>query len=171
MTPADKPNANGMTVVCPGSYDPITNGHIDVIRRAAALYDEVVVAVVNRSVRKSDTLFGIEERVRFVENATADLPQVRVEPFSTLVVEFARKVGAKAILKGLRAISDFEYELEMHQLNRRQDPEIESIYLMASSKYSFLSSSGVKELAIFGGHIEDLVPGDVARRLQEELRR
>jgi pantetheine-phosphate adenylyltransferase len=160
-----------MTVVCPGSYDPITNGHLDVIRRAAALYDEVVVAVVNRSVRKSGTLFGIDERMSFIEDATAELPQVRAEPFNTLVVEFARKVGAKAIVKGLRAISDFEYELEMHQLNRRQDPEIESIYLMASSEYSFLSSSGVKELAIFGGNIDHLVPMPVARRLQEELRR
>ena len=172
MTPSSgEPVASKTRVVCPGSYDPITNGHLDVIRRAAALYDEVVVAVVNRSVRKSDTLFGIEERLRFVENATADLPQVRAEPFNTLVVDFARKVGAKAIVKGLRAISDFEYELEMHQLNRRQDPEIESVYLMASSKYSFLSSSGVKELAIFGGNIDDLVPAEVARRLQEELRR
>jgi pantetheine-phosphate adenylyltransferase len=159
------------TVVCPGSYDPITNGHLDVIRRAAALYQEVVIAVVNRSVRKSDTLFGIEERLSFIEHATGDLPGVRAEPFNTLVVEFARKVGAKAIVKGLRAISDFEYELEMHQLNRRLDPEIESVYLMASSEYSFLSSSGVKELAIFGGNIDDLVPGEVAKRLQEELRR
>jgi pantetheine-phosphate adenylyltransferase len=171
MTPASEPRTSTTTVVCPGSYDPITNGHIDVIRRAAALYDEVVVAVVNRSVRKSDTLFGIEERLRFVENATSELSHVRAEPFNTLVVDFARKVGAKAIVKGLRAISDFEYELEMHQLNRRQDPQIESVYLMASSKYSFLSSSGVKELAIFGGNIDDLVPAEVARRLQEELRR
>ena len=99
------------------------------------------------------------------------MANVRVEPFNTLVVEFARKVGARAIVKGLRAISDFEYELEMHQLNRRQDPEIESVYLMASSQYSFLSSSGVKELAIFGGRIDDLVPAEVAARLQEELRR
>jgi pantetheine-phosphate adenylyltransferase len=157
--------------VCPGSYDPITNGHLDVIRRAAGMYDEVVVAVVNRSVRKSGSLFGIEERLRFVEQATADLPTVRVEPFSTLVVEFARSVRAKAIVKGLRAISDFEYELEMNQLNRRQDPEIESVYLMASAQYSFLSSSGVKELATFGGRIDDLVPDEVAQRLQEELRR
>ena len=157
--------------VCPGSYDPVTNGHLDVIRRAAGLYDEVVVAVVKRSVRKSETLFGIEERVAFIERATADLPGVRVAPFSTLVVEFARSVGAKAIVKGLRAISDFEYELELHQLNRREDPEIESVYLMASSDYSFLSSSGVKELATFGGKIDDLVPQEVARRLQEELRR
>jgi pantetheine-phosphate adenylyltransferase len=159
------------TAVCPGSYDPVTNGHLDVIRRAAALYDEVVVAVVNRSVRKDSTLFGIEERLGFIERATEALPGVRAEPFNTLVVDFARRVGAKAIVKGLRAISDFEYELEMHQLNRRQDPEIESVYLMASQQYSFLSSSGVKELATFGGRIDDLVPDEVARRLQEELRR
>lgn len=157
--------------VCPGSYDPITNGHLDVIRRAANLYDEVVVAVVNRSVRKSSALFGIEERVGFIERALTDLDTVRVEPFSTLVVDFARSIGARAIVKGLRAISDFEYELEMNQLNRRQDPEIESVYLMASPQYSFLSSSGVKELATFGGRIDDLVPDEVARRLQEELTR
>jgi pantetheine-phosphate adenylyltransferase len=157
--------------VCPGSYDPITNGHLDVIRRTAALYEEVVVAVVNRSVRKSPTLFGIEERIAFIEDATADLPGVRVQPFNTLIVELARQVGAKSIVKGLRAISDFEYELEMHQLNSRQDPEIESVYLMANPQYSFLSSSGVKELATFGGQIDDLVPADVARRLQEELAR
>jgi pantetheine-phosphate adenylyltransferase len=166
MTRADKSIA-----VCPGSYDPVTNGHLDVIRRAANLYDEVVVAVVNRSVRKSTSLFGIDDRVGFIERATADLDRVRAEPFSTLVVEFAKLVGARAIVKGLRAISDFEYELEMNQLNRRQDPEIESVYLMASPQYSFLSSSGVKELATFGGKIDDLVPEEVARRLQEELRR
>jgi pantetheine-phosphate adenylyltransferase len=159
--------------VCPGSYDPITNGHLDVIRRAANLYDEVVVAVVNRSVRKSSALFGINERVGFIERALVGLglDTVRVAPFSTLVVDFAREVGARAIVKGLRAISDFEYELEMNQLNRRQDPEIESVYLMASPQYSFLSSSGVKELATFGGRIDDLVPDEVARRLQEELKR
>ena len=157
--------------VCPGSYDPITNGHLDVIRRTANLYDEVVVAVVNRSVRKSSALFGIDERVGFIERAIADVENVRVEPFSTLVVDFARSIGAKAIVKGLRAISDFEYELEMNQLNRRQDPEIESVYLMASPQYSFLSSSGVKELATFGGKIDDLVPDEVVARLQEELRR
>jgi len=166
MTRAEKSIA-----VCPGSYDPVTNGHLDVIRRTANLYDEVVVAVVNRSVRKSGALFGIDDRVGFIERATADLDNVRAESFSTLVVEFAKLVGARAIVKGLRAISDFEYELEMNQLNRRQDPEIESVYLMASPQYSFLSSSGVKELATFGGKIDDLVPEEVARRLQEELRR
>ena len=157
--------------VCPGSYDPVTNGHLDVIRRTANLYDEVVVAVVNRSVRKNTALFGIDERVGFIERALLDAENVRVEPFSTLVVDFARGLGARAIVKGLRAISDFEYELEMNQLNRRQDPEIESVYLMASPQYSFLSSSGVKELATFGGRIDDLVPDEVAHRLQEELRR
>jgi pantetheine-phosphate adenylyltransferase len=158
-------------VVCPGSYDPVTNGHLDVIRRAASLYDEVVVAVVNNSVRKEKALFSVEERVGFIESAIADLERVRAEPFSTLLVEFAKRAGAKAIVKGLRAISDFEYELEMDQLNRRQDPEIESVYLMASPQYSFLSSSGVKELATFGGRIDDLVPDEVAKRLQEELKR
>jgi pantetheine-phosphate adenylyltransferase len=166
MTPSEKSIA-----VCPGSYDPITNGHLDVIRRASRLYDEVVVAVVNRSVRKSRALFAIDERMSFIEDAIADLEGVRAEPFSTLIVDFAKHVGARAIVKGLRAISDFEYELEMNQLNRRQDPDIESVYLMASPQYSFLSSSGVKELATFGGKIDDLVPGAVARRLQEELKR
>ncbi len=157
--------------VCPGSYDPVTNGHLDVIRRAANLYDDVWVAVVNRSVRKSSAVFGIDDRVAFIENAVADLDNVKVEPFSTLVVDFANEKGARAIVKGLRAISDFEYELEMNQLNRRQDPDIESVYLMASPQYSFLSSSGVKELATFGGKIDDLVPEEVARRLQEQVGR
>jgi pantetheine-phosphate adenylyltransferase len=164
MTPDER------IAVVPGSYDPITNGHLDIIRRAAAMYDEVVVAVVNLPVRKK-TLFSAEERVAFVESATADLENVRAEAFTTLVVEFARKVGAKAIVKGLRAISDFEYEFEMNQLNRRQAADIESLYLMAGDQYSFLSSSGVKELATFGGRIDDLVPDAVARRLKEELER
>jgi pantetheine-phosphate adenylyltransferase len=157
--------------VCPGSYDPVTNGHLDVIRRGAGLFDELVVAVVNRSVRKSGSLFDIDQRVGFIERAVADLGNVRVEPFSTLIVEFARTQGARAIVKGLRAISDFEYELEMNQLNRREDPDIESLYLMASPQYSFLSSSGVKELATFGGRIDDLVPAEVAACLKEQLTR
>jgi pantetheine-phosphate adenylyltransferase len=157
--------------VCPGSYDPVTNGHLDIIRRAAGLWDELLVAVVNHPVRKGKTLFTTDERVGFIEGAVSELPNVRVQPFSTLVVELADQVGATVIVKGLRAISDFEYELEMNQLNRQQAPKIESVYLMASPQYSFLSSSGVKELAIFGGQIENLVPATVAKRLQEELRR
>jgi pantetheine-phosphate adenylyltransferase len=157
--------------ICPGSYDPITNGHLDVIARAAEMFDEVVVAVVNLPIRKGKTLFDVSERLAFIREATTDLENVRTEPFDTLVVDFARKVGAKAVVKGLRAISDFEYEFEMNQLNRRQAPEIESLYLMASPQYSFLSSSGVKELATFGGSIEELVPERVAVRLKEELAR
>jgi pantetheine-phosphate adenylyltransferase len=157
--------------VCPGSYDPITYGHLDVIGRAAGLYDELIVAVVNASVRKTEPLFDIDERLRFIEEATAEWDNVRAEPFDVLIVEFARRVGANAIVKGLRAISDFEYELEMASLNRLQAPDIESVYLMASPEYSFLRSSGVKELATFGGDITKLVPPQVALRLQEELGR
>jgi pantetheine-phosphate adenylyltransferase len=157
--------------ICPGTFDPVTYGHLDVISRASAMYDEVVVGVVNLPWRKGKTVFSTEERVRFLENATSELPNISVEPFSTLLVEFARQRGAMTIVKGLRAISDFEYELEMNQLNRRQAHEIESVYLMASAKYSFLSSSGVKELATFGGDISDLVPDEVAKALKERLSR
>ena len=146
--------------VCPGSYDPITNGHLDVIARASQLFDEVVVGVVNHPVRKGKTLFETEERLGFIVEATAPLGNVRAEAFDVLVVEFARRLGARAIVKGLRAISDFEYEMEMNQLNRREAPDVDTLYLMASPQYSFLSSSGVKELAIFDGSIEDLVPAD-----------
>ncbi len=159
------------TAVCPGSYDPITNGHLDVIYRAAELFDEVIVAVVNASVRKTRPLFDADERIAFIEAATAELDNVRAEPFDVLIVDYARRVGASAIVKGLRAISDFEYELEMSNLNRRQAEDIESLYLMASPQYSFLSSSGVKELATFGGDIDGLVPERVAQRLKEELGR
>jgi pantetheine-phosphate adenylyltransferase len=157
--------------VCPGTFDPITNGHLDVIGRASAMYDQVIVSVVNLPWRKANTVFTTEERVQFVKNATRELENVSVEPFSILLVEFARQRGAMAIVKGLRAISDFEYELELNQLNRTQAPEIESVYLMASAKYSFLSSSGVKELATFGGDIDDLVPSEVAAALKERLSR
>jgi pantetheine-phosphate adenylyltransferase len=155
--------------MCPGTFDPITYGHLDVISRASAMYDTVIVAVVNLPWRKGGTLFTTEERIEFATNATSHFGNIEVEPFSTLLVDFARQKGAMAIVKGLRAISDFEYELEMNQLNRRQAPEIESVYLMASAKYSFLRSSGVKELATFGGEIDDLVPDEVARHLKERL--
>ena len=164
-------NPSNRVAVCPGSYDPVTNGHLDVIGRAARMFDELVVAVVNLPVRKGKTLFSAEERCAFIEGATSHLDNVTAKPFSNLVVDFARDNGARAIVKGLRAISDFEYELEMNQLNRRQAADIESVYLMASPEYSFLSSSGVKELATFGGDIDDLVPPEVAKRLKEELAR
>jgi pantetheine-phosphate adenylyltransferase len=157
--------------ICPGTFDPVTNGHLDVISRASAMYDLVIVGVVNLPWRKGKTVFSTEERIGFLANATKRFDNVSVEPFSTLLVQFARERRAMTIVKGLRAISDFEYELEMNQLNHKQAPEIESVYLMASGKYSFLSSSGVKELATFGGDIDDLVPKEVAEALKERLGR
>jgi pantetheine-phosphate adenylyltransferase len=157
--------------ICPGTYDPVTYGHLDVIARAAKMFETLVVAVVNVPVRKGKTLFSTEERVDMIRAEVSDLPNVKVDSFDTLVVEFARVCGAHAIVKGLRSITDFGYEFEMNQLNRRQDPDVESVYLMASPEYSFLSSSGVRELATFGADIDDLVPGPVARRLQERLAR
>jgi pantetheine-phosphate adenylyltransferase len=157
--------------VCPGSYDPITNGHVDVISRASVMFDELIVAVVNSSVRKSKALFDVDERVGFITSATQHLGNVRVDTFDVLIVDYARTVGAKAIVKGLRAISDFEYELEMNQLNRHLAADVESVYLMASPQYSFLSSSGVKEIATFGGDVSALVPEEVAGRLQEAVAR
>jgi pantetheine-phosphate adenylyltransferase len=157
------------TVVCPGSYDPVTNGHLDIITRTARVFDRVVVGVVNNPVRKQKTLFTAEERRDFIVEATADLANVEVKIFATLLVEFARANGAKAIVKGMRAISDFEYEFEMAQLNRKLDPGIESIYAIASPHYSFLSSTGVKEMATFGGDVSDLVPPAVAVALADRL--
>jgi pantetheine-phosphate adenylyltransferase len=165
------PERNGGTAVCPGSYDPVTFGHIDIITRVAKVFDNVVVGVVNQPVRKQKTLFDASERVAFIAEQVAEYGNVQVKPFDTLLVDFAREHGAKAIVKGLRAISDFEYEFEMNQLNRKMAPDIESIYFMAAPEYSFLSSSGIKELAMFGGDISGLVPDRVAARLQEELKR
>jgi pantetheine-phosphate adenylyltransferase len=157
--------------VCPGTYDPVTLGHVDIIGRTAEVFDTVIVAVVNTPVRKQKTLFSIEERIEMLEDATREIPDVQVKPFANLVVQFARENGASAIVKGLRAISDFEYEFEMNQLNRKMAPDIESMYLMSSAQYSFLSSSGVKELAMFGGDLSELVTEPVATRLQEALKR
>ena len=157
--------------VCPGSYDPVTNGHLDVISRASHVFDKVVVGVVNNPMRKQKTLFNAEERKGFIEAATANLGNVEVGVMSNLLVEFAREHGATAVIKGLRAISDFEYEFEMNQLNRKLAPEIESMYIFASPNFSFLSSTGVKEIATFGGDIGDLVPPEVAKALAERLAR
>jgi pantetheine-phosphate adenylyltransferase len=159
--------------IVPGSYDPITYGHLDVIERAAQLFDAVIVAVVNLPVRKGKTLFDADERCGFVEDAMRELGlrNVTVKPFSNLLVDFAHEHNARAIVKGLRAISDFEYEFEMNQLNRMQAPDVESVYLMSSPRFSFLSSSGVRELATFGGNIDDLVPASVATALKERLGR
>jgi pantetheine-phosphate adenylyltransferase len=159
------------TAICPGSYDPVTNGHLDIISRASRNFDRVVVGVVNKPMRKKATLFTADERQEFIQDATAGLGNVEVHIFSDLLVEFARNVGATAVIKGLRAISDFEYEFEMAQLNHKLDPEIESFYVFARSNYSFLSSTGVKEMAIFNADISDLVPAPVAAALADKLGR
>ena len=165
--------SNDRIAVCPGTYDPVTNGHLDIIGRAARVFDRVVVGVVNQPVRKQTTLFTAEERKGFLEDAVAqiDVDNVEVAVFSNLVVDMAREQGARAIVKGLRAISDFEYEFEMNQLNRKLAPDIESVYIIASPNYSFLSSTGVKEMATFGGDVSDLVPAGVAGALAERLKR
>jgi len=155
-----------ITAICPGSYDPVTNGHVDVIRRAAAIFDRVVVGVVQNPQHKAP-LFPVEERVEFLEEALSGLDNVIVDVFAELVVEFARKHNAKTMVKGLRVISDFEWEFQMNHLNRVLAPEIETVYVMASPQYSFVSSSGVKEIASFGGKVKDLVPEAVARRFAE----
>jgi pantetheine-phosphate adenylyltransferase len=159
--------------VCPGSYDPVTYGHLDILTRTSRVFDRVVVGVVGQSIRKSSTLFSPEERKGFLERAIAanGLENVEVQVFTNLLVEFARDCGATAIVKGLRAISDFEYEFEMNQLNRKLAADIESVYIFASAEYSFLSSTGVKEMATFGGDVSDLVPDEVAKALGERVRR
>jgi pantetheine-phosphate adenylyltransferase len=155
-----------ITAICPGSYDPVTNGHVDIIRRAAAIFDRVVVGVVQNPQHK-ETLFPVEQRVEFLEDALAGCDNVVVDVFSVLVVEFARKHSARTMVKGLRVISDFEWEFQMNHLNRVLAPEIETVYVMASPQYSFVSSSGVKEIASFGGKVDELVPEAVARRFAE----
>ncbi|HKP89426.1 MAG TPA: pantetheine-phosphate adenylyltransferase [Thermoleophilaceae bacterium] len=159
------------TAICPGTYDPVTCGHVDIIRRTAMVFDTVIVGVVNQPVRKQKTVFTAEERVEFITAEVSEMGNVQVKAFDTLLVDFAREHGARAIVKGLRAISDFEYEFEMNQLNRKMAPDIESMYMFSSPEYTFLSSSGVKELAMFGGDLSGLVPARVVTRLEEALRR
>lgn len=146
--------------LCPGSYDPVTYGHLDIIERASVIFDEVVVAVVEGSTRKR-YMFDSVERIALLQDGVAHLDNVRVEGFNMLVTEFARQVGACAMVKGLRAISDFDYEFQMAQINKGLAPEIETVYLPASAKYSFLSSSGVREIAVWGGSVDDWVPPNV----------
>jgi pantetheine-phosphate adenylyltransferase len=155
-----------ITAIYPGTYDPVTNGHVDVITRAAGIFDRVVVGVVGNPQHK-EPMFTLDERVRFLGEALADVENVEVDVFSELVVDFARKWDAKVIVKGLRVISDFEWEFQMNQLNRTLAPDVETVYVMASPQVSFVSSSGVKEIASFGGKVDELVPEAVARRFAE----
>jgi len=155
-----------ITAICPGSYDPVTNGHLDVIARAAGIFDRVVIGVVG-SPHHKQPMFTIEERVGFLRDALSELDNVEIDVFRELVVDFARRWEAKAIVKGLRVISDFEWEFQMNQLNRHLAPDVETVYVMASPQVSFVSSSGVKEIAAFGGDVSELVPEPVARRFKE----
>jgi pantetheine-phosphate adenylyltransferase len=155
-----------VTAICPGSYDPVTNGHVDVITRAASIFDRIIVGVV-RDPHHKRTMFTVEERVDFLRDALAELGNVQVEVFAELVVDFARRFGATTMVKGLRVISDFEWEFQMNHLNRTLAPEIETLYVMSSPQYSFVSSSGVKEIASFGGRVDGLVPEPVASRFLE----
>ena len=152
-----------ITAICPGSYYPVTNGHVDVIGRAAGIFDRVVVGVVGQPHHKQP-MFSVDERVDFLREALGEYDNVEVDVFKELVVEFARRWDAKVIVKGLRVISDFEWEAQMNQLNRTLAPDIETVYVMASPQVSFVSSSGVKEIAAYGGDVSELVPAPVAAR-------
>jgi pantetheine-phosphate adenylyltransferase len=155
-----------ITAIYPGTYDPVTNGHVDVITRAAEIFDRVVIGVVGNP-QHTEPMFTLDERVAFLRETLDSIDNVEVDVFSELVVDFAHRWEAKVIVKGLRVISDFEWEFQMNQLNRTLAPEIETVYVMASPQVSFVSSSGVKEIASFGGKVDELVPEAVARRFQE----
>ena len=154
--------------VYPGTFDPITNGHLDVIRRCLSLFDRVIVSVAHRE--EKDPLFSVEERVEILKEALKDMKGVEVDHFDGLLVDYVRKKGAKAIIRGLRAVSDFEYEFQMALMNRRLDPRIETVFLTPSEEHSFLSSSLVKEVASLGGDVESLVPRVVGRRLKDKFK-
>ena len=155
--------------IYPGSFDPVTNGHLDIIERTAKIFDKVIVAILINS-SKTPT-FTIEEKRDMLKQSTAHIPNVEIEFFDGLLVNFVRKKGARVIVKGLRAISDFEYEFQMAMLNKSVDPEIETLFMMTSNKYSYLSSSIVKELAGLGASLEELVPEVIMNKITEKLRK
>lgn len=142
--------------ICPGSFDPATNGHIDIIERSGMLFDKVIVAVLNNPSKRP--IFSVEERVELLRRTCGSFKNVEIDSFSGLLTEYARSKKANAIVKGLRAVSDFEYELQMALMNKKMNPDLETVFMMTSSRYSYLSSSLVKEVASFGGCIKGLVP-------------
>lgn len=153
--------------VVPGSFDPITNGHLDIINRGAAVFGQVHVVVLNNS--SKNPLFSVEERMELIKEATSHLPNVRVDTYSGLLMDYAESVHASAIIRGLRAVSDFEYEMQITSMNRVLNDEIETFFIMTKNQYSFLSSSIVKEVAKYGGKIEELVPPHVEVALQQKF--
>ena len=152
--------------VCPGSFDPITYGHLDIIKRGASVFEKVYVCVLNNSSKKP--LFTVKERVDLIKEATRDIHNVEVDSFRGLLIDYARKKNAKAILRGLRAVSDFEYEMQITSMNRKLDEDIETFFMMTNNQYSFLSSSIVKEAAKYQGNVTGLVPEVVAKALQDK---
>ncbi|MEH6994911.1 pantetheine-phosphate adenylyltransferase [Neobacillus drentensis] len=155
--------------VCPGSFDPITFGHLDIIRRGAKVFDMVYVSVMNNS--SKNPLFSVEERMSLIKEVTKDLPNVKVDEHSGLLVEYAKSVNANAIIRGLRAVSDFEYEMQITSMNRVLNDEIETFFIMTNSQYSFLSSSIVKEVSKYNGNISELVPPVVKSALDKKFNR
>ncbi len=153
--------------VCPGSFDPITNGHVDIIDRASKLFDKVIVAVLNNGNKRPE--FTIEERLEFLECVFKGRPEIEIDSFSGLLVDFVRKKNASIIVRGLRAVSDFEYELQMAHLNKTLEPSIETLFIMTKISYSYLSSSIVRELARNGGSIDGLVPDCIKDKVLERL--
>lgn len=149
--------------VCPGSFDPITNGHVDIIQRGAKIFDELHVMVLNNSAK--NPLFTIEERVHLIKEATSHIPNVKVDSFDGLLVDYAKGINADAIIRGLRAVSDFEYEMQGTAMNRVLNDHIETFFMMTNNQYSFLSSSIVKEVAKYGGNVSELVPAVVEKAL------
>ncbi|MEH7177293.1 pantetheine-phosphate adenylyltransferase [Neobacillus vireti] len=155
--------------VCPGSFDPITYGHLDIIRRGAKVFDRVYVSVMNNS--SKNPLFSVEERIHLIKEVTKDLPNVTVDEHSGLLVDYAKSVKANAIIRGLRAVSDFEYEMQITSMNRVLNDEIETFFIMTNSQYSFLSSSIVKEVSKYNGKISELVPPMVEAALNKKFNR
>ncbi|CAB1243653.1 pantetheine-phosphate adenylyltransferase [Clostridium sp. MT-14] len=155
------------TAICPGSFDPITNGHLDIINRSAKVFDEVVVGVLINPEKKG--LFNVDERVELIKKVVKNIPNVRVESFSGLLIDFMKKKHIKVIVKGLRAVSDFEYEFQMSVMNKKLDPDIETVFMMSSAMNSFLSSSSVKQVAMFGGCIKGLVPEEIIPDIIEKI--
>lgn len=157
------------SAICPGTFDPVTNGHLDVILRAARHFDRVVIGVAANP--DKHPLFSLEERLEMLGRCLGDRDNIVIVAFDSLLVELAREYDSQAIVKGLRAMSDFEYEFQMDQLNRQMDEQIDTFFVMASPEYTYLSSSGIKEVARYGGHIKDLVPELVEKRLFEKFGR
>ncbi len=157
-----------LRAIYPGSFDPVTNGHLDVIRRSSKMVDELIVGVLNNNAKMP--LFSVEERVKMLEEVTKDIPNVRIYPFDGLLIDFAAKMEAGVVIRGLRAITDFEYELQMSQTNHKLNPDVETIFLTTSIEYSYLSSTTVKEIASYNGDITQFVPEAVVGKLEQKMK-